>query len=319
MGGSSSKKFEYITFNPITPNKIKLDNNKECPLIGLGTILIIDEKGKEVVIQSIKDGVRLIDTAPSNEIVVGNAINEAIKKKIVKREDLFIVTKLELEEKKDPEEALKKSLKRLGLEYVDLYLDHWPSCFNFNKSNPKNEKLIPVKETWIKMENLVNLGLTKSIGVSNYNVENLFNILSICTIKPCVNEVEFHPYLYQKELKEFCDKENIKLFSYNPLVKGSYFEKNDIYDQRYDLFRESIVITLDKKYEKITKGQIILNWHMSLGVIPITGTLNPNRMKENLDAQKFRINKNIYELIGNEENQHRFYNGSHIFGINIFA
>ena len=319
MGSSSSKEFEHIIFKPITPNKIKLNNNRECPLMGLGTILINDEKDKEVVIQSIKDGVRLIDTAPPNEIVVGNAINEAIEKKIVKREDLFIVTKLELEEKGDPEKALRKSLDRLRLKYVDLYLDHWPSFINFKKSNPEKEKLIPVKETWEKMENLVNKGLTKSIGVSNYNVENLFNILSICKIKPCVNEVEFHPYLYQKGLKDFCDKENIKLFSYNPLVKGSYFEKDDIYNKRYNLFKESIVVNLSNKYPNVTKAQIILNWHMSLGVIPITGTLNPERMKENLKAQNFRINKNTYELIGNEENQHRFYNGSHIFGINIFA
>ena len=163
------------------------------------------------------------------------------------------------------------------------------------------------------------MNLTKSIGVSNYNVENLFNILSICKIKPCVNEVEFHPYLYQKGLKDFCDKENIKLFSYNPLVKGSYFEKDDIYNKRYNLFKESIVVNLSNKYPNVTKAQIILNWHMSLGVIPITGTLNPERMKENLKAQNFRINKNTYELIGNEENQHRFYNGSHIFGVNIFA
>ena len=98
---------------------------------------------------------------------------------MVKRNDLFIVTKLELDEKEKPDNALRKSLKRLKLDYVDLYLDHWPSCISMNDPNKYK---ISVKDTWQKMEELVSLGLTKSIGVSNYNVENLFNILSICKI-----------------------------------------------------------------------------------------------------------------------------------------
>ena len=295
----------------------------KCPKIGLGTALIKEEKDINVVYQSIVDGVRLIDTEPKNEELVGKGIKKAIDEKKVKRSELFIVTKLELEEKEDPEKALKESLKRLKLKYVDLYLDHWPSCICIN--DPKRYKNISVKETWKKMENLVDKELAKYIGVSNYNVENLFNILSICRIRPAVNEVEFNPYLYQKDLKEFCDKENILLFAYNPLAKGEYVNREEAKSGKYELFREDFVRNLQEIYqkehngEKITEGQIVLNWHMSIGVVPIPGTSNPNRMKENLE--EFKINKDFYELWGSsgEDKMKRFNDGSSIFGINIFA
>ena len=112
-----------------------LNNGIKCPIIGLGTALIKNEEDIEVVYQSIKDGVRLIDTEPANEEFVGKGIEKAINDGAIKREDLFIVTKLELDEKEDPKNALLKSLKRLKLEYVDLYLDHWPSCICMNDPN----------------------------------------------------------------------------------------------------------------------------------------------------------------------------------------
>ena len=218
----------------IEPEMKTLNNKLKCPIMGLGTALIKDEEHIDVVYQSIKDGVRLIDTEPDNEEFVGKGIKKVLDEGQIKREELFIVTKLELKDKENPEKALRESLERLQLNYVDLYLDHWPSCININELN---KTIIPVNVTWKKMENLVDLGLTKSIGLSNYNVENMLNVLSICRIKPVVNEVEFHPYLYQQDLKEFCDKEEIILFAYNPLVKGEYVERNYIYERNLDLFK----------------------------------------------------------------------------------
>ena len=310
-----------IDFNQSIYGQKVLNNGQLCPLMGLSTILIKDKDDIDVVYQSIKDGVRLIDTERAYEELVGEGIKKAIDEGIVRRKDLFIVTKLELEEKDDPEKALKKSLKSLKLDYVDLYLDHWPSCINVNE--PKKYKLIPVKETWQKMEKLVDQKLTTSIGVCNYNVENMLNILSICRINPAVNEVEFHPYLYQKDLKEFCDKEGIVIFAYNPMAKGELYDEEYNYQVHLDLFREAPLIRLYNEYHetnRITKDQIILNWHMCVGVVPLPEISRPDKMKENLQATRFTMNKKEIENFNwFVERKHRFCDGSKIFGIDIFA
>ena len=323
MGAAADR--PQIIYKEIEAKYKELNDGEKCPIMGLGTALIKKDEDIDVVYISIKDGVRLIDTEPKNEILVGKGIQKAIKEKIVRREDLFIVTKLELDEKEDPEQALENSLKRLNLNYVDLYLDHWPSCVCIN--NPE-KKIISVRDTWEKMEKLVDKKLTKSIGVSNYNAENLFNVLSICKIKPVVNEVEFNILLFQKDLKVVCDKEKIVLFAYNPFAKGEYAKRSKNYQ---NLLMHPIINNLKKQYETyyknkkdcpstITEGQIILNWHLSLGVVPIPGTHLTTRMKDNLLASKFTMKKDFCEIIGSDNaNFQRFNDGSDIFGINIFA
>ena len=294
----------------------------EIPNIGIGTSNM--KNIEEVVYQSIKDGVRLIDTASmyKNEFEVGKAINKAIEDGIVKREDLFIVTKFWLHEKEDPEKALKASLERLNLKYVDLYLDHWPSGKSYNGNN--NFKLICIRDYWPKVEKLVDEGLTRAIGVSNYNVQNLLIVLSIAKIKPFVNEVEFHPYLYQKDLLEFCNLENIKIIAYNPVVKGGYCKERHgkvMEERKLDLFNETAVQNLSKKYEK-TPGQIILNWEIHKGVIPIPGTSKPERMKENSEAANFKMEENDYDTLDHYSEQgkeFRFCDSNKIYGIDIFA
>jgi len=287
-------------------------NGAKVPSIGLGTAFMTSDIA-EVVYSSIKDGTRLIDTASKygSEEGVGKGIKRAIDEGIVKREDLFVTTKLANYEKTDPESAIKQSLKTLGLDYIDLYLEHWPQFFDYGE-NDKKINMVPMHKIWPLMENLVEKGYTKYIGVSNYNVQSLLNLLSFCKIKPLVNEIEFHPYLYQKKLVEFCRRENIILFGYNPLVRGCY--SADTADEEHrNLLGEKLIIDLSKKYNK-TVGQIVLNWSVSKEVIPIPMTSNPHRMIENLKSTDFTMDKEDLEKIDNL-NRNQRYGKSEIWDI----
>ena len=197
----------------------KLNNGLEMPLLGLGSSRIGNIV--DVVYNSIKDGLRLIDTAfkYGNEEEIGKGLRKVLDEGIVKREELFIIGKIWIDDRKDPEAAIKSTLKKLQLDYLDLYLDHWPSGNNY--ANPDAPKQIPIFEFWPKMEELVDKGLTQSIGCGDCNVQSLLNLLSFCRIKPVANEVEYHPYYCQEALKEFCDKENIAIIAYYPLAKGN--------------------------------------------------------------------------------------------------
>ena len=285
------------------PKFFESDNSK-VPSIGIGTAFMTSDIA-DVIYFSIKDGTRLIDTASryGSEEGVGKGIKRAIEEGIVKREDLFITTKLGKHEMTEAEEAIKRSLKTLQLDYIDLYLLHWPKFFNYNEKGEKTH-LMPMHKIWPIMESFVEKGYTKHIGVSNYNVQSLLNLLSFCKIKPFVNEVEFHPYLYQKKLSDFCKREKIIIFGYNPLVKGSYCAKTADEEHR-NLLGEELIINLSKKYNK-TVGQIVLNWSISRNVIPIPMTSNPHRMKENLGSTEFVMEKEELEKIDNLNRNQRY-------------
>ena len=284
----------------------------KVPSLGLGTAYMTTDIS-EIVYSSIKDGTRLIDTAAvyGSEEGVGKGVKKAIKEGLIKREDLFITTKLSKYEMTDPESCIKKSLKMLDMDYIDLYLIHWPKFFDYDKKGNKIN-LVPLHKIWPIMESFVEKGYTKYIGVSNFNVQSLLNLLSFCKIKPLVNEIEFHPYLFQKQLVNFCRREDIILFGYNPLVKGCYCADTAEENMR-NLLGEKIIIDLSKKYNK-TVGQIVLNWSISREVIPIPMTSNLHRMKENLESTEFVMDKSDLEKI-DELNRNQRYGQSGIWNI----
>ena len=307
----SNKKHPFAEFK-------KLNNGISIPYIGLGTSRI--NNIIDVVYSSIKDGVRLIDTAfkYGNEEDIGKGLKKALDDGLCKREDLFIIGKIWIDHRNDPEKAIKDTLQKLNLTYLDLYLDHWPSGNNY--SNPDNiKKQVSIFEFWPKMEALVEKGLTRSIGVSNYNVQSLLNLLSFCKIKPVANEVEFHPYFFQENLKTFCDKEDIALIAYYPLAKGN---GSRVYTKEHngamDSFKEKCVEDLVSKYNK-TPGQIILNWEVAQGVIAIPGTSNPKRMEENLGALDFIMGEEDIKCLNVFGKTMKFCGCRRFFGMNIMA
>ena len=285
-----------------------LSNGLKMPSIGLGTAA--DNKTYESVISAIKQGYRLIDTASGylNEEEVGKALNYCFKENIVKREDLFICTKINGSEIEDPETALKRSLQKLNIDYLDLYLIHSP----IGKVDSETRKLVkqtPLHKTWAKLEEAYDNKLIKSIGVSNFNLQLLLDLLSYARIKPTINQVEFHPYLQQKGLLDFCNLNEVEIMAYNPLCLGAYTKSvKDKAQKQYSLFDENIIKKLSEKYNK-SPAQIVLNWHIYKGVIVIPKSSNEKRQLENISIFDFELSEDELKEIDSLEEGKRFITG----------
>jgi diketogulonate reductase-like aldo/keto reductase len=261
-----------------------LNNGHKIPLCGMGTWEIFDSN---FYYEAIKAGIRLIDTGNyyKNEKFIGEGIAKAIENNIVKREEICIVTKIWQDNYSNVEETLKSQLKDLQVDYVDVYLLHWPLRL-FNKEKQEFEK-IPTYKLWAEMESLVKKGLVKSIGVSNFNVQILIDIFTYCEIKPAVNEFELNPYFQRKGLIDFCKKFGIHVIAYGSLVKSDYMEK---YKEggKFNFANEEIVKNLMKKYDR-SEVHIALNWAISQNVSVIPKTTNLSRISYNLESTNFRI------------------------------
>ena len=335
---------EQNDFNPIPP-QIKNnddDNNNhalptiktliygiEIPYLGLGTSRISDPIN--IVYNSIKNGLRLIDAAfkYGNEKEVGEGIKKAIDEGLCKREDLFIIGKIWLFEREDPEKAIKSALNRLQLKYLDLYLDHRPSGNIYDRMNNCVEyRQQSIFDVWPKMESLVEKGLTRGIGCSNYNVQSLLNLLSFCKIKPVVNEIELHPYYFSENLIKFCNKENIAIIAYYPLAHGNGAKKYiKEHGGQMNSFQEKNILDLAQNYNR-TPTQIILNWEISQGIITIPGIsqekdteeeIIKKRIKENLGALDFKMSNEDIKLLNSNGKKQKFCGCKRFFGINIMA
>lgn len=275
--------------------KIKLNNGLEMPVLGLGTYESKDNEGEVAVKHAIDTGYRHFDTAffYQNEAEVGKAINDKIAEGVVKREDIFTVTKLwniyHAPEKVEP--ACQKSLDKLGLGYIDLYLMHMPVGYEYVNEEtllPKDEegKLrlsdVDYLDTYKEMEKLVKKGLVRSIGVSNFNSVQLQRVLDNCEIKPVTNQVECHPGLAQKKLKNFCKERDITLTAYCPIGRPKPDEKTPDF-----IFSDKTKAIADK-YKK-TPAQIVLRYMIEIGTIPIPKSSNPKRISENFDVFDFKL------------------------------
>ena len=271
--------------------EIELQNGCKMPIVGLGTFL--PKEGEEqilydsIVYAVVEWGYRLIDTACyyENEEIVGWALQECFERG-VKREDIFITTKLRDKDSANVQEALKESLKKLQVDYVDLYLIHWMiTDVDFENWVIKGP---PLHQVWKDMEELVEQGLIKSIGVSNCSVMMLINLLAGSKIKPVNNQIENNPYLSQNELVLFCQKFGVSITAYAPI--GSPLRTNN------NLINDEVIEEIAEKHNA-NPGQIALAWNISRGVGVIPKSISKERIKSNIEAQNIQLDEEDIERI----------------------
>ncbi|HET7578040.1 MAG TPA: aldo/keto reductase [Bacillales bacterium] len=240
-----------------------LANSVKMPWLGFGVYKVDEGEQVEKSIQAaIEAGYRSIDTAAfyKNEAGVGRAI----KNSGIPREDLFITTKV-WNDRQGYDETLKafeESRKKLDLDYVDLYLVHWPVSGKY-------------KETWKALEKLYKDGLVRAIGVCNFNIHHLEDLMAENEVNPMVNQVEFHPRLTQKDLLAFCKDHDIQLEAWGPLMRAKILD-------------HPVLVELAEKYSK-TPAQIVLRWELQLGVVTIPKSVHEKRIRENADLFDFEL------------------------------
>lgn len=263
---------------------VMLNNGVEIPLLGLGTYQAHGKSSEQAVSFALKHGYSLIDTAQgyNNEEQVGTGWKSSGRP----RQEIFITTKISNSNQGYDRtlRSFEKSLSDLQSDYVDLLLIHWPEIKHFERT----------VETWQALIDLQSRGLCRSIGVSNFTIALIEKLLSEINVIPAVNQVEFHTFLYQKDLLDYCQNKKIQIEAYSPIAKAK-------------LFDNEVLQGLGQKYKK-TPAQIMLAWGVNHGLVVIPKSVNPARIEENADIF-FEIEEEDMTTLNTLEPQIRLVNG----------
>ena len=257
---------------------VKLNNGVGMPMAGIGTFLLSPQEAEASCISALQDGYRLIDTA--NAYVNEKAVGRAMKKSGIAREEIFLETKLWPSFYNDVD-AVEKTLQRLDTDTIDLLLIHQPAG-NYIAG-------------YRLMEQAYKAGKVRAIGLSNFNEEQIREILSVCEVRPAVLQTEIHPYSQEKGLKEFLSKEDIVIQAWYPLGHGDAA-----------LLQEPVFAKLAEKYGK-SNAQIILRWHMQAGNVVIPGSKNPEHIRANFDLFDFELTAEEMQEIQKLNKDKRYY------------
>ena len=257
---------------------VKLNNGVEMPMAGIGTFLLSPQEAEASCISALQDGYRLIDTA--NAYVNEKAVGRAMKKSGIAREEIFLETKLWPSFYNDVD-AVEKTLQRLDTDTIDLLLIHQPAG-NYIAG-------------YRLMEQAYKAGKVRAIGLSNFNEEQIREILSVCEVRPAVLQTEIHPYSQEKGLKEFLSKEDIVIQAWYPLGHGDAA-----------LLQEPVFAKLAEKYGK-SNAQIILRWHIQAGNVVIPGSKNPEHICANFDLFDFELTAEEMQEIQKLNKDKRYY------------
>lgn len=257
---------------------VKLNNGVEMPMAGIGTFLLSPQEAEASCISALQDGYRLIDTA--NAYVNEKAVGRAMKKSGIAREEIFLETKLWPSFYNDVD-AVEKTLQRLDTDTIDLLLIHQPAG-NYIAG-------------YRLMEQAYKAGKVRAIGLSNFNEEQIREILSVCEVRPAVLQTEIHPYSQDKGLKEFLSKEDIVIQAWYPLGHGDAA-----------LLQEPVFAKLAEKYGK-SNAQIILRWHIQAGNVVIPGSKNPEHIRANFDLFDFELTAEEMQEIQKLNKDKRYY------------
>ncbi|XP_024020899.1 NADP-dependent D-sorbitol-6-phosphate dehydrogenase [Morus notabilis] len=307
---------------------ITLNTGFKMPIVGLGVWRVEGKEIRDLIINSINIGYRHFDCAADyrNESEVGEALSEAFRTGLVKREDLFITTKLWNSDHGHVIEACKDSLKKLQLDYLDLYLVHFPVATKHTGVGTTDSALdedgvldidttISLETTWHAMEDLVSLGLVRSIGISNCDIFLTRDCLAYSKVKPAVNQIETHPYFQRDSLVKFCQKHGICVTAHTPLGGAA---ANIEWFGSVSCLDDPVLKDLAKKYNR-TVAQIVLRWGIQRNTFVIPKSSKVERLKENFEVFDFELTKEDMDLIKTVDKKHRTNQPAKLWGMDLYA
>ena len=297
---------------------LSITTTATIPALGLGTWKSSPGEVAKAVTTAIDIGYRHIDCASiyQNQIGIGTALNDALTTRQVSREELWITSKLwnNAHAKKHVQPALERTLTDLQLDYLDLYLIHWPINFQANIVFPKRPEeflapeAIPIIETWQAMEKMVQKGLCRFIGVCNFNLSRLQQLQSQASVQPVMNQIELHPLLQQQKMVEYCNQNGVLLTAYSPLGSGDRpvaLKK----DEEPSLLDQPIIVDIATKHHR-TPAQVLIAWGLSRGTVVIPKSTQPARLQENFLAAELTLDAADMQAIEGLDRGYRFVDGS---------